>query len=137
MIWSVHSIRCVVGIQCVVAKCGWYPMRGCEVWLVAMQLSIIIIKKMNRPLNAQLISSMRIYTKFDSQYSLKIFHKNSLNVTTSFVFVFFLNFCCIFILLSRESDQCAIRARLGVANHPSTTLRSGNPTKCLFQRHNK
>ena len=26
---------------------------------------------------------------------------------------------CIFILLSRESDQCAIRARLGVANHLS------------------
>ena len=44
---------------------------------------------------------------------------------------------CIFILLSRESDQCAIRARLGVAGHLSTTSRWGNPAKCLSQRHNK
>ena len=44
---------------------------------------------------------------------------------------------CIFILLSRESDQCAIRARLGVADHLSTTPRWGNPAKCLSQRHNK
>ena len=44
---------------------------------------------------------------------------------------------CIFILLSRESDQCAIRARLGVASHLSTTPRWGNPAKCLSQRHNK
>ena len=42
---------------------------------------------------------------------------------------------CIFILLSRESDQCAIRARLGVASHLSTTPRWGNPAKCLSQRH--
>ena len=27
--------------------------------------------------------------------------------------------------------------RLGVAGHLSTTLRWGNPVKCLFQRHNK
>ena len=46
-------------------------------------------------------------------------------------------FGCIFILLSRESDQCAIRARLGVAGHLSTTPRWGNPVKCLSQRHNK
>ena len=32
---------------------------------------------------------------------------------------------CIFILLSRESDQCAIIARLGVAGHLSTTPRWG------------
>ena len=52
--------------------------------------------------------------------------------------IFFLNlFSCIFILLSRESYQCAIRARLGVASHLSTTPRWGNPTKCLSQRHNK
>ena len=44
---------------------------------------------------------------------------------------------CIFILLSRESDQCAIRARLGVASHLSTTPRWGHPAKCLSQRHNK
>ena len=50
--------------------------------------------------------------------------------------LFFL-FSCIFILLSRESDQCAIRARLGVAGHLSTTPRWGNPAKCLSQRHNK
>ena len=43
----------------------------------------------------------------------------------------------IFILLSRESDQCAIRARLGVAGHLSTTPRWGNPVKCFSQRHNK
>ena len=36
-------------------------------------------------------------------------------------------FSCIFILLSRKSDQCAIRARLGVASHLSTTPRWGNP----------
>ena len=44
---------------------------------------------------------------------------------------------CIFILLSRESDQCAIRARLGVTGHLSTTPRWGNPAKCLSQWHNK
>ena len=49
----------------------------------------------------------------------------------------FFSFSCIFILLSRESDQCAIRARLGVAGHLSTTPRWGNPAKCLSQRHNK
>ena len=43
----------------------------------------------------------------------------------------------IFILLSRESDQCAVRARLGAAGHLSTTLRWGNPAKCLSRRHNK
>ena len=44
---------------------------------------------------------------------------------------------CIFILLSRESDQCVIRARLGVASHLSTTPRWGNPAKCLSQLHKK
>ena len=34
---------------------------------------------------------------------------------------------CIFILLSRESDQCAVRVRLGVAIHLSTTPRRGSP----------
>ena len=51
------------------------------------------------------------------------------------LYLFF--FSCIFILISRESDQCAIRARLGVASHLSTTPRWGNPAKCLSQRHNK
>ena len=51
--------------------------------------------------------------------------------------IFFIFFSCIFILLSRESDQCAIRARLGVASHLSTTPRWGNPAKCPSQRHNK
>ena len=46
-------------------------------------------------------------------------------------------FGSIFILLSRESDQRAIGARLGVAGHLSTTTRWGNPAKCLSQRHNK
>ena len=46
-------------------------------------------------------------------------------------------FSCILILLSRESDQCAIRARLGVAGHLSTTPRWGNPAKCFSQWHNK
>ena len=50
---------------------------------------------------------------------------------------FFFVFSYIFILLSRESDQCAIRARLGVAGHPSTTPRWWNPAKCLSQRRNK
>ena len=55
--------------------------------------------------------------------------------SASIFFYFF--FSRIFILLSRESDQCAIRARLGVASHLSTTPRWGNPAKCLSQRHNK
>ena len=50
---------------------------------------------------------------------------------------FLILFSCIFILLSRESDQCAVRARLGVAGHLSTTPRWGNPAKCLSQRHHK
>ena len=54
-----------------------------------------------------------------------------------FFFFFFLFFCCIFILLSQENDQCAIQARLGVANHLSTTPRWGNPAECFSQRHNK
>ena len=53
-----------------------------------------------------------------------------------FAFIYFL-FSRIFILLSRESDQWAVRARLGVASHLSTTPRWGNPAKCLSQRHNK
>ena len=32
--------------------------------------------------------------------------------------------------------RSAARARLGVAGHLSTTLRWGNPVKCLSQRHN-
>ena len=44
-------------------------------------------------------------------------------------------FSCIFIL-SRESDHCAIRARLGVASHLPTTPRRDNPVKSLFQLHN-
>ena len=46
-------------------------------------------------------------------------------------------FSPIFLLLLRESDQCAVRARLGVAGHLSTTPRWGNPAKCLSQPHNK
>ena len=46
-------------------------------------------------------------------------------------------FSCIFILLSRESDQSAVRADLGVASHLSTTPRWGNPPKCPSRRHNK
>ena len=34
-----------------------------------------------------------------------------------------LAFCCIFILLSLESDQCAIRVRLEVVSHLSTIPR--------------
>ena len=54
------------------------------------------------------------------------------NITT-----FFYLCSCIFILLSRESDQSTIRARLGVTSHLSTTPRWGNSAKCLSQRHNK
>ena len=53
------------------------------------------------------------------------------------LYYFIYLFSCMFILLSRESDQCAIRARLVVASHLSTTPRWGNPAKCLSQRHNK
>ena len=51
------------------------------------------------------------------------------------LFIVFL-FSCMFILLSRESDQSATRARLEVASHLSTTPRWGNPAMCLSQRHN-
>ena len=53
---------------------------------------------------------------------------------TTNIFYFIL---LLFILLSRESDQCAVRARLGVADHLSTTPRWANPVKCLSQRQNK
>ena len=58
-------------------------------------------------------------------------------IVVSHIYLFFFLFNCVFILLSRESDQCAIRARLGVASYLSTTPRWGNPAKCLSQRHNK
>ena len=51
--------------------------------------------------------------------------------------VFIYLFSSIITLPSRESDLCAIRARLGVASHLSTTPRRGNPAKRLSQRHNK
>ena len=48
----------------------------------------------------------------------------------------FISFRCLFILLSRESDQSSIGARLGVASHLFTTPRWGNPAaKCLSQWH--
>ena len=63
-----------------------------------------------------------------------VFHK----ILLQKLYLFFLYlFGCIFILLSRESDQCAIRARLGVAGHLSITPRWGNTGKCLSQRDNK
>ena len=68
----------------------------------------------------------------DCKYYSTLQFSNIIN----FIFILFL-FSSIFILLSRESDQCAIRARLGVAGHLSTTPRWGNPAKCLSQRHNK
>ena len=49
----------------------------------------------------------------------------------------FFFFSCIFILLSRESNQSTIPARLGVAGHLSTTPRWGNPAKYLSHGHNK
>ena len=63
------------------------------------------------------------------------FLSNSKNTNADFLSFFFI--IGIFILLSRESDQCAVRARLGVAGHLSTTLRGGNSVECLSQRHNK
>ena len=36
-----------------------------------------------------------------------------------------------------KAIKATYRARLGVASHLSTTLRWGNPAKCLSQRHNK
>ena len=44
-------------------------------------------------------------------------------------------FIFVLYLLSQKSDHCAIRARLGVAGHLSTTPRRDNPAKCLSQRH--
>ena len=53
----------------------------------------------------------------------------------AYLLVFIYLFNCIFILLLRESDQCATRARLGVASHLSITPKWENPAKCLSQRH--
>ena len=61
--------------------------------------------------------------------------KNKMKLIQVILFIVFL-FSCIFILLLRESDQSAIRARLEVANHLSTTPRWGNPAMCFSQRHN-
>ena len=55
----------------------------------------------------------------------------------TFSIAFFKIFSCIFILQSRESDQCAVQAPLRVASHLSTTPRWGNPAKCLFKRYNQ
>ena len=47
-------------------------------------------------------------------------------------------FSCTFILLLRESDQCATPARLVVASHLSSTPRWGNPaTTNLKSRNNQ
>ena len=59
------------------------------------------------------------------------------NSAGNFFHCIFFMFSCIFILLLRESDQCAIRVRLGVASHLSTTPRWGNPAKCVSKRYNK
>ena len=53
------------------------------------------------------------------------------------LFIFSFLFSCIFILLSRESDQCAMQARLEVAGHLSITPRWSNTAKCPSQRLNK
>ena len=51
---------------------------------------------------------------------------------------YFYSIACLFSYhASRESDQCATRACLGVASHLSTTPTWGNPAKCLSQRHIK
>ena len=42
-----------------------------------------------------------------------------------------------YILLSRESNQCVIRAHLGVVGRLSTTPRWGNPARCLSQQRNE
>ena len=59
------------------------------------------------------------------------------SITSCQHFFFFIIFSCIFILLSRESDQSTIQARLGVASYLSTTPRCKNLAKCLSQRYNK
>ena len=58
-------------------------------------------------------------------------------LTAGYLFIYFYLIAYLSSYISRESDQCAIRARLGVAGHLSTTPRWGNPAKCLSQRHNK
>ena len=75
-----------------------------------------------------------------SYLSVPIFFSTSLrqeNSARNFFHCIFFMFSCIFILLSRESDQCAIRAHLRVASHLSTTPRWGNPAKCLSKRYDK
>ena len=50
--------------------------------------------------------------------------------------VFFNHYWHIYPPITRKRLS-AVRARLGVAGYLSTTLRWGNPVKCLSQRHNK
>ena len=56
------------------------------------------------------------------------------HISYYFLFIYLVTY---FILLSRESDQSAIRTRLEVASHLSATPRWDYPAKCLSQRHNK
>ena len=72
---------------------------------------------------------------FRTMFFQPVYVKN--NSAGKFFHSIFFTFSYIFILLSRESNQCAIRARLGVASHLFTTPRWGNPAKCLSKRHNK
>ena len=86
-------------------------------------------------------STVRNFCRIVISYlSVPIFFSTSLlqeNSAGNFFHCIFFMFSCIFILLSRESDQCAIRAHLRVASHLSITPRWGNPAKCLSKRYNK
>ena len=55
----------------------------------------------------------------------------------TFAIAFFKIFNCLFILLSRKSDQSAIRACLRVASRLPSTPRLGNPAKCISKQPNK
>ena len=91
---------------------------------------LLIFQNFSRPFTTKITNS--------AKYAFVIIIKRrKLKTSYRYSIIYLFYFCGIFILLSRESNQCAIRARSGVASHLFTTPTWGNPAKCLSHRHNK
>ena len=91
---------------------------------------LLIFQNFSRPFTAKITNS--------AKYAFVIIiERRKLKTSYRYSIIYLFYFCGIFILLSRENDQCAIRARSGVASHLFTTPTWGNPAKCLSHRHNK
>ena len=91
---------------------------------------LLIFQNFSRPFISKITNS--------AKYAFVIIiERRKLKTSYRYSIIYLFYFCGIFILLSRESNQCAIRARSGVASHLFTTPTWGNPAKCLSHRHNK